>query len=84
MILLFHSLQSIAQYKISRLGIFDVGFRQFLASNHTLLGGGSGGQTPSGRTGVWVCYPFPGQDRCMNAHKLLLSTYGQRCALLKG
>ena len=46
MILLFHSLQSIAQYKISRLGIFDVGFRQFLAPNHTLFGRGSGGETP--------------------------------------
>ena len=42
MILLFHSLQNIAQYKISRLVILDVGFRQFLASNHTLFGGGGG------------------------------------------
>ena len=46
MILLFHSLQSIAQYKISRLGILDVGFRQFLASNHTLFGRGVRGTDP--------------------------------------
>ena len=58
MILLFHSLQSIAQYKISRLGIFDVGFRQFLAPNHTLFGGGGWGRDPPGRTGVWVWSPF--------------------------
>ena len=69
MILLFHSLQNIAQYKISRLGIFDVGFRQFLAPNHTLFGGGLG-ERPPWKDWCLGLVPFPGQDRCMNAHKL--------------
>ena len=72
MILLFHSLQSIAQYKISRLGILDVRFRQFLASNHTLFGGEvvREGTDPLWEDWCLGLVPFPGQDRCMNAHKL--------------